>query len=386
MSGSTAVQKLLAEPNAAPALTIPHSSSTVNVRIIDPTCYGTASSSAVLTPQIPGMDNFTVPSYAFLISHGSANQAEHVLFDAGIRKDWDTALPPDTVSFIRTRMPCEVEKDIDEILDEDVGKIGIKSKDISAIIWSHHHFDHRGNITKFPPTTELVWGPGSTAEYAPGYPADSHSSILEEELRGRNVRELTDSVFELRIGGFPAHDFFSDGSFYLLSAPGHTVGHLCALARVTSGTENGAAAFIFMGGDCCHHPGIFRPSGYLPLPFEIPAAPYSRFGMVPCPGALFVEHIHPEKNPVEPFLKANQGVNVDQVKAEASIYSMQGFDADENVLVCLAHDMSFLSSKLVDFYPECMNDWKSKSLKKDLRWWFCGDFNRSGMKEAAGAS
>lgn len=43
-----------------------------------------------------------------------------------------------------------------------------------------------------------------------------------------------------------AMDFFEDGSFYVIQAPGHLPGNLCAAARVQGGD------WVLLGSDCCH--------------------------------------------------------------------------------------------------------------------------------------
>lgn len=43
-----------------------------------------------------------------------------------------------------------------------------------------------------------------------------------------------------------ALDYFGDGSFWVIQAPGHMVGNLCAAAKL----ENGE--WILLGSDCCH--------------------------------------------------------------------------------------------------------------------------------------
>ena len=53
---------------------------------------------------------------------------------------------------------------------------------------------------------------------------------------------------------FPrAIDFYGDGSLYLVDTPGHTPGHIAAVARVASN------AFVFLGGDVCHHRQGYTP-------------------------------------------------------------------------------------------------------------------------------
>lgn len=50
-----------------------------------------------------------------------------------------------------------------------------------------------------------------------------------------------------------AIDFYGDGSLYLVEAPGHVAGHLCALARVAPNS------FIFLAADTCHNRECYCP-------------------------------------------------------------------------------------------------------------------------------
>ncbi|KAH8885965.1 hypothetical protein GQ53DRAFT_845109 [Thozetella sp. PMI_491] len=348
-------------------LGIPASSSFVDVRVIDTTTYGSASSSMVFDPDITGYTKFEFPSYAFLITNPVLNK--HILFDLGMRKDWLEALPSGTVEWIHQYMPFTVKEDVNDILDADPGGLGIKTENIASVIWSHHHFDHRGNITKFPPSTEVVVGPGFQKAYAPYYPKLPQSSILEAEMTGRPVREIDESAFSTHLGRFQAHDFFGDGSFYLLNAPGHTTGHMCALARLPSPS---AAAFAFLGGDCAHHPGVFRPAPGLPLPKEVGISTPS--SVVVCPGALVQQYLHPRKSATEPFFSARAGVNENQQEAEKSVAAMQDFDASERVILCIAHDTALLKS--IEFYPAKLS-WKAGGTQQanwvKMKWLFLSD-------------
>lgn len=172
-----------------------------------------------------------------------------------------------------------------EILEEN----NIKSTDIEAIIWSHWHWDHTGDPSTFPPSATLIVGPGFKEAFVPGYPSNPDAVILESDYAGRELRELSfpSSPDEkiAKIGNFQALDYFGDGSFYVLDAPGHAIGHLCALARVKG--EDEREGFVFMGGDACHHNGEFRPSVYRPLPKSISPHPWDKGAGVVCPGNLF---------------------------------------------------------------------------------------------------
>ncbi|KAJ5515148.1 hypothetical protein N7463_004700 [Penicillium fimorum] len=86
------------------------------------------------------------------------------------------------------------------------------------------------------------------AGFLPGYPENPTSPVLASDFEGRELIEIS---FEngLEIGGFRAHDYFGDGSFYLLDSPGHCAGHLSALARTTSSSAEGGNSFVFLGGE-----------------------------------------------------------------------------------------------------------------------------------------
>jgi glyoxylase-like metal-dependent hydrolase (beta-lactamase superfamily II) len=157
---------------------------------------------------------------------------------------------------------------------------------IEGIIWSHWHWDHTGDPSPFPSSTDVIVGPGFKEAFLPGYPSNPDAVILESDYNGRELRELSfDNEAGIKIGNFNALDYFGDGSFYVIDAPGHAVGHLCALARVKG--EDGMEGFVFMGGDSCHHNGEFRPSVYSPLPESITPHPWEKGEGKICPGSIF---------------------------------------------------------------------------------------------------
>ena len=62
------------------------------------------------------------------------------------------------------------------------------------------------------------------------------------------LRVLAPSDFSARVGPFPrAHDFFGDGSLYVLDAAGHCTGHVNVLARTSR-----AGAWLLLAGDAAH--------------------------------------------------------------------------------------------------------------------------------------
>ncbi|KAH9935471.1 uncharacterized protein B0H18DRAFT_1114212 [Fomitopsis serialis] len=61
----------------------------------------------------------------------------------------------------------------------------------------------------------------------------------ESDFLGRDVIEIPFGNDAPLVGGLKSYDYFGDGSFYLLEAPGltpailHCVGHMLGLARTT---------------------------------------------------------------------------------------------------------------------------------------------------------
>lgn len=218
---------------------------------------------------------------------------------------------------------------IEPVVDNDASDIlatgPVAPSDIDAVIFSHLHFDHIGDCTKFP-DAKLVIGPGSKAANGEGWPVNPKSPFSSSVVQHPKLHELS---FENEkwspVGPFPrAFDYFGDGSFYLIDTPGHMKGHMGALALT------GPGEWVFMGGDCCHHRSILLQS----RPMSVSFGPMGR-----C--------FHSEPKVAGETLK-----------------KIRHLEETGQVFVALAHD-SFLVGPMPQ-YPESLNGWSHSGWGKEI--------------------
>lgn len=369
----------------APELHIPASRNTVKVSIIDTTSHMSKfPASEFFDPTVPGFTEMDACDFAFLVEHPSnTSKYATLLFDLGVRKDWENSPASFVQGVKKAGCVIEVEMDVATILRNN----GHDLANVGGIIWSHWHFDHVGDPNTFPSSTDVIVGPGFKSHHVPAFPTVPESHVDERAWQGRTLNEIDFQANgnTLKIGNFEAIDLYEDGSFYLLNTPGHTIGHISALARTTVDPPT----FIFMGGDIAHHAGEFRPTEYMPLPESISPHPLERRLLQPpptCPGDVFLT-IHPKQSRTQPYLDptpAEDGWHLSASEATRSIEKMTECDAYDHIFPVIAHDNTLL--KVVDFYPKTANDWYKKGWKETTRWAFLGEFElgAEAMQRAAG--
>ncbi|PWY75018.1 metallo-beta-lactamase superfamily protein [Aspergillus heteromorphus CBS 117.55] len=358
-------------------LEFPKSDRTVRVRMVDTTTLMTIKSQVLIQPVQPGHEILNLTDVAFLVEDEVSG--EKVMFDLGTRKDyWN--LPAVIRQHLDELIPSlRIDKDVTEILSES----GVPLSDIGSVVWSHYHWDHIGNVALFPSSTSLVVGPGfkSHPGLLPGFPDIADSPVPTDAFSRREVVE-PDFATGLTIGGFRAHDFFGNGSFYLLDTPGHCVGHMCGLARTTAET------FLLLGGDICHFSGVIRPNADLPFPAEIPTEVLDkelRFPS-PCPCSIFTA-CHPsakvdqDKTPFYEVSGYKESAFTDPELSQQSVNKLLEFENSPDVLICIAHDSDLprYLPTLNEFPSSDLNAWKEKGWKAKLRWGWVNELPRGGQ-------
>ncbi|TPX45789.1 hypothetical protein SeLEV6574_g03639 [Synchytrium endobioticum] len=252
-----------------------------------------------------------VPSLAFYIEHPNGKKA---MFDLGMRKDTESN-PPMIKRLMHETWKPTVPKDPRDYLEE----ARMAHESIDYIFISHPHFDHSGDIYRFP-KSQLVVGQGTLAHVGNAWPTNPNGSYRSDSIKltdGRNTTEIeyTDKM----VGAFETtFDFFGDGSFILVDAPGHCAGHMLALARISP------TQYVLFGGDAAHHRDIYR--------------------QLTKPGVFDLGNGHAVS------------VHNDFDEAWSTILKIHRASLESNVMVLLAHDHQLLPEGL-PLFPHALNGW-----------------------------
>ncbi|KAI9436214.1 beta-lactamase-like protein [Lactarius indigo] len=318
---------------------------------------------------ISGHDTLDWPLYSFLIENEKAGKK--VLFDLGLMKAWKEKQPDLLTRAQKVNATFEVLADVSEILTS----ASVPLASIDSIIWSHHHAEHTGDPSLFPPTTSLIVGPGfkSNPSTYPGFPTNPDAHVPQSAFQDRDLIELdfnNNNSSTLKIGGLRAIDWFADGSLYILEAPGHAPEHIMALARTSTDQ------FVLLAGDAADHPAVFRPSPLRPLPDTLPS---------PSP-PIQAPASSSSSCSTTPFYEPTKHRMPDPVAGRATLQALQAFDASAHVFVVVAHDTLLRDEGALFPAAADLARWGQDARGEDaVHWRFLADFQK-GAEVLCGAA
>ena len=116
----------------------------------------------------------------------------------------------------------------DDAIDRQLQKLGYSVDQVKAVITSHAHLDHIGNIKMFPKAVHVIQKKELYQAWWPEkFQRDGGVFVVADfdgPARDFNYLELNGD-----------YDLFGDGSVVVLSTPGHTLGHQSVKVKLASG-------------------------------------------------------------------------------------------------------------------------------------------------------
>lgn len=207
------------------------------------------------TPSNPNPNHYPLtPSLAFFLRHSHSPTGTPTLFDLSISPSAasptanDGPLSPLALEGIKALFsPLHIPLTVPDALT----KGGVHTDDIEHVFLSHLHWDHIGDPRWFK-RADFIVGEGARSLLDTGYPHDPNSEFKADLLPRDRTTFLSSEKWE-PLGPFPnAHDFFGDGSLYVIDAAGHLPGHINVLARIAP-TPESPNNWVYLAGDSAHH-------------------------------------------------------------------------------------------------------------------------------------
>ncbi len=165
-----------------------------------------------------------VPVMAYLVRHPEKGD---VLIDSGLDSSFATRRGGNFGRAARLVKVFDQEAGQDTV--SRLRALGVEPEQLRMIFLSHLHLDHTAGLPDIPKSVRLVAGPRAMDGYENPFLAPV------DHLAGFNQIEALDftDVEENELG--KVIDVYGDGSFFVISAPGHVSGNLSFLINRTSG-------------------------------------------------------------------------------------------------------------------------------------------------------
>jgi glyoxylase-like metal-dependent hydrolase (beta-lactamase superfamily II) len=192
---------------------------------------GRLSSLKAMGIGVPAGQLVDVPIVAFLIEHPGAGP---VLVDTGFQRAVAERSSPErsrNLGAVGRLLARNMRMDAEDAISAQLQRKGIDPGQLELVVMTHLHFDHASALCDFPNATVLV----SEREWqaAHGRYPFMHGYVPAQLDPHPRYRTLNFQQAPAHAPFAHALDLFGDGSVTLISTPGHTLGHISLIARLS---------------------------------------------------------------------------------------------------------------------------------------------------------
>jgi N-acyl homoserine lactone hydrolase len=182
---------------------------------------------------VPPDDIVDVPIVAFLLEHPSAGL---VLIDTGFHRTVAEGNSRDrsrNLGALGRLMTRNMQMTPDQAVAAQLRERGIDPSDVELIVMTHLHFDHASALGEFPGATVLASRPEWDAAGARNPGLHGYVPAQLDPLLSYRTFEFAPAPAPAQDGLGQTQDLFGDGSVTLVFTPGHTLGHVSLILRLS---------------------------------------------------------------------------------------------------------------------------------------------------------
>lgn len=176
--------------------------------------------------EMPKTEGFN-PVFAYLVEHPSKGL---LLLDTGLHHSFTESKSGNFGMFLGALVSARTERGKD-ILSQ-LRSINKSPQDVRYVLLSHLHLDHVSGLPYFKGTSVEVFVDKEELQAARA-PLSTLKGYIKGHLEGLNCRPIP------YVNGAPPfdliHDFFGDGSLFVVRTAGHTKGHCSVLLNAGGG-------------------------------------------------------------------------------------------------------------------------------------------------------
>jgi N-acyl homoserine lactone hydrolase len=183
---------------------------------------------------VPAEQRVVVPIVAFLVEHPAAGP---VLIDTGFHASVATGSKQErnrNLGPIGHLVGGSIRMKPEQTVAAQLRTRGVEPADVRLIVMTHLHFDHASALSDFPEATVLLSAPEWHAARRRGASLRGYSGAQFDPRQTYRTVDFAASTTSPTDSFARTLDVYGDGSLVLAFTPGHSLGHMSVILRLSS--------------------------------------------------------------------------------------------------------------------------------------------------------